>query len=63
MAGYVLGNAIERFAALANKTVEELILEWIKDKLDHATVQALRDPASQNAEKYIKASRHRGYLR
>jgi hypothetical protein len=38
----IRGDAVERFAALANKNAEELILEWIKDKLDHVTVQALR---------------------
>ena len=38
----VRGDAVERFATLANKSAEELILEWIKDKLDHATVQAMR---------------------
>lgn len=38
----VRGDAVERFAGLANKSVEEMILEWIKDKLDHVTVQALR---------------------
>lgn len=38
----VRGNAVERFAKLANKRTEEMILEWIKDKLDHVTVQALR---------------------
>lgn len=38
----VRGDAVERFARLANKSVEEMILEWIKDKLDHVTVQALR---------------------
>lgn len=38
----IKGDAVERFAALANKTAEDLILEWIKDKVDHVTVQALR---------------------
>ncbi len=38
----VRGEAVKRFAALANKTEEGLILEWIKDKVDHVTVQAMR---------------------
>jgi hypothetical protein len=38
----VRGEGVKRFAALANKTAEELIVEWIKDKVDHVAVQAMR---------------------
>jgi hypothetical protein len=36
------GDAVERFAALAGKSVDELILSWIKDKVDHAVVVSMR---------------------
>jgi hypothetical protein len=36
------GDAVERFAALAGKPVDKLILSWIEDKVDHALVVAMR---------------------
>jgi hypothetical protein len=36
------GNAVERFAALAGKPVDQLILSWIEDKVDHAVVVSMR---------------------
>lgn len=36
------GQALESFAAFGGKTPEELILDWIKDKVDHSTVTLMR---------------------
>jgi len=36
------GKAVERFAALAGKPVDQLILSWIEDKVNHAMVVAMR---------------------
>ena len=36
------GNAVERFAALAGKPVDQLILSWIEDRVNHAVVVAMR---------------------
>ena len=38
----VKGSAVERFAALAGKPVDQLILSWIEDKVNHAVVVAMR---------------------
>ena len=38
----VKGSAVERFAALAGKPVNQLILSWIEDKVNHAVVVAMR---------------------
>jgi len=36
------GEAVERYASLADMSPEDLITRWIKDKVDHVTVQAMR---------------------
>ncbi len=36
------GNAVEGFAALAGKPVDQLIMSWIEDKVDHAVVVSMR---------------------
>lgn len=36
------GEAVERFAALAGKPVDQLILSWIEDKVNHAVVVSMR---------------------
>ncbi len=36
------GEAVKRFAALAGKTVEQLVLSWIQDRIDHALVVSMR---------------------
>ncbi len=36
------GGAVERFAALAGKTPDQLIMSWIQDRVDHAFVVAER---------------------
>lgn len=33
---------MERFAALAGKSVDQLVLSWIEDRVNHATVVAMR---------------------
>lgn len=33
---------MERFAALAGKSVDQLVLSWIEDRINHATVVAMR---------------------
>ncbi|MFA7087691.1 MAG: hypothetical protein WC145_13560 [Aliarcobacter sp.] len=38
----VKGEAVERYAALADKSPEELICEWILPNVNHVTVQAMR---------------------
>ena len=38
----VKGSAVERFAALAGKPADQLILSWIEDKINHAVVVAMR---------------------
>jgi predicted ATPase len=38
----IKGEAVERFAALADRSPEEQILDWIKEKVNHATVVAMR---------------------
>lgn len=38
----VRGEAVERFAALAGKPVDQLILSWIEDRVNHALVVAMR---------------------
>ncbi len=38
----VRGDALERFAALAGKSPEQLILSWIEDRVNHAVVVAMR---------------------
>jgi hypothetical protein len=36
------GEAVERYARLADMSPEDLITRWIKDKVDHVTVTAMR---------------------
>jgi len=36
------GEAVERFAALAGKPVDQLIRSWIDDRVNHAVVVAMR---------------------
>ena len=36
------GDAVKGFAALAGKTVDQLILSWIEDQVNHAVVVAMR---------------------
>lgn len=38
----VRGDAVTRYASLADKSPEALINEWVKDKVNNVTVQALR---------------------
>lgn len=38
----IRGEAVERFAALADRSPEEQILDWIKEKVNHATIVAMR---------------------
>lgn len=38
----VKGSAVERFAALAGKPVDQLILSWIEDRINHAVIVAMR---------------------
>lgn len=38
----VKGASVERYAALADKSPEELISEWILPNVNHVTVQAMR---------------------
>lgn len=38
----VRGEAVERFAVLAGKSMEQLVLSWIDDRVNHATVVAMR---------------------
>lgn len=38
----IRGDALERFAALAGKKPDELILSWIEDRLNYAVVVSMR---------------------